>query len=43
MVDDFAEVLKLIGIEPKRPLPVVNKTVGRERDFVSYYTPETIE
>lgn len=40
--DDFAKVLKLLGIEQKRPLPVVNKTGGREEDFLSYYTPETI-
>jgi len=40
--DDFAKVLRSIGIEQKRPLLSVNKTKGRERDFLSYYTPETI-
>ena len=40
---DFEEALQRIGLEPKRPLPVVNKTPGRERDFVSYYTPEAIK
>jgi hypothetical protein len=38
--DDFAKALKLIGIEPKRPLPVVNRTDGRRRDFLTYYTPD---
>ena len=37
----FAEALKLIGIEQIRPLPSVNTTNGRARDFLSYYTPET--
>lgn len=41
--EDFAKALNLIGIELKRPLPVVNKTGVRESDFLSYYTPETIE
>jgi hypothetical protein len=38
--DDFAQVLELLGIEPKRPLPVVNRTAEKGRDFWSYYTPE---
>lgn len=40
--DDFATVLRLIGIEQQRPLPVVNKTGGKSRDFTTYYTPSTI-
>ncbi len=40
--DDFAEVLGLIGIEPRRSLPVVNSTSGRRDDFASYYSPEII-
>jgi len=40
--EDFAKMLKLIGIEQKRPLPVRNKTAGRDRNFLSYYTPEII-
>lgn len=41
---DFATALELIGIEPVRPLPVVNKTGGKERHFLSYYnTPEIID
>jgi hypothetical protein len=39
---DFARALELIGIEQKRPLPQVNPTGGRGRDFASYYTPEII-
>lgn len=38
--DDFAEVLSLLGIEPKRPIPFANKTGKRERDFFAYYTPD---
>ena len=40
--DDFAEALRRIGIEAVRPLPVVNATPGRERDYHSYYTPRAI-
>jgi hypothetical protein len=40
--DDFAKVLGLLGITPKRTLPVVNRTNQREADFVSYYPPELI-
>jgi hypothetical protein len=40
--DDFAEALRRIGLEPVRPLPVVNETPGRERDFAGYYTPAAI-
>lgn len=38
--EDFAKVLGLLGIEPVRPLPMVNRTGAREEDFWSYYTPE---
>ena len=41
--EDFEAALRRIGLEPLRPLPVVNKTPGRERDFVNYYTPEAIK
>jgi len=40
--NDFARALELIGIEQKRPLPQVNKTGGKSRDYLSYYTPEII-
>jgi hypothetical protein len=36
---DFAKVLKLLGIEQKRALPLKNKT-GNKQHFLSYYTPE---
>jgi len=39
--EDFEKVLGLIGIEPKRPLPVVNRTTERRADFASY-SPEVI-
>ena len=38
---DFATVLAMLGIEQVRPLPVVNRTIGKA-DCASYYTPETI-
>lgn len=41
--EHFTEALKRIGLEPKRPLPQVNDTGRKSRDYVSYYTPETIE
>jgi hypothetical protein len=39
---DFERTLRQIGIEPVRPLPAVNVTSARDRDFVSYYTPGSI-
>lgn len=38
---DFIQVLHKIGIEPLRPLPLVNKTSDKEKDPFSYFTPET--
>jgi hypothetical protein len=38
--DDFAEVLERIGIEQKGPLPAFNVTVGKEGDFLDYFTPD---
>lgn len=40
---DFETVLRKLGIEPVRPLPVVNKTAGRNADWASYYEPQIIE
>lgn len=37
--DDFAELLRRLGLAPVRPLPVVNRT-GEKSDFLSFYTPE---
>lgn len=38
LVEDFATVLKMLNIEPKRPLPLVNLTARRTRSYVSYYS-----
>jgi hypothetical protein len=38
--DDFAEVIKLLGVEQKRDLPLKNKTQGKKNYFTSYYTPD---
>lgn len=40
--DDFAKFLELVGIEPQRRLPMVNRTSERRADFASYYTPDII-
>lgn len=40
--DDFAAVLARIGIEQQRPLPVVNRTGGKDQAFLQYYTPDII-
>lgn len=39
---DFETALRLIGIEPVRPLPVSNRTASKDSDFLKYYTPEII-
>jgi hypothetical protein len=41
--EDFSGVLQRLGIEQVRPVPVVNKTQGRQPDWQSYYTPEIVE
>ncbi|MDX1520933.1 MAG: sulfotransferase family 2 domain-containing protein [Anaerolineae bacterium] len=40
--EDFAQVLKLMGVEQKRPLPVINKT-GKKRDPFAHYSPAARE
>ncbi|CAN5534346.1 hypothetical protein BH23CHL6_BH23CHL6_06950 [soil metagenome] len=42
LADDFAEVLRRLGLDQVRPLPVVNPTLAREREYESYYTPGAI-
>lgn len=42
LAGDFAEVIGRIGLEQVRPLPVVNPTPARARDFETYYTPGAI-
>jgi len=41
--DDFAEGLRRIGLDPVRPLPVVNPTPARSREFEGYYTPRAMD
>jgi hypothetical protein len=43
LANDFDKALRLIGIEPVRPLPEVNRTGKREKSYLTYYTPETID
>lgn len=38
--EDFAEVLRRIGIEQVQPIPHVNPTGGKPRDFWQFYTEE---
>jgi hypothetical protein len=40
--EDFNTALGLIGIEPKRTLPIRNATTKRKREFASYYSPKAI-
>jgi hypothetical protein len=40
--DDFATVLKMLDIEPLRPLPERNVTGERKKEYWMYYTPEII-
>ena len=44
LADDFERTLRQIGIEPVRPLPIVNATPERgvERTFADHYTPRAI-
>lgn len=39
--DDFDKVLQAMGLEKRRPLPIKNRTSGKDRDFEDFYTPET--
>jgi hypothetical protein len=40
LVEDFDRALRLIGLEPMRPLPARNVTGARAREFEQYYSPE---
>lgn len=40
--DDFASVLKMLEIDPIRPLPQRNVTGERKKEYWTYYTPEII-
>jgi hypothetical protein len=41
LAQGFSEVLQRLQIPEVRPLPVIHKTVERDKEFWSYYTPET--
>lgn len=41
--EGFSEVLQTLGIKQKRPVPVSNKTKGRDVNWTTYYTPEVEE
>lgn len=36
---DFAQAIRLVGLEPVRAVPLVNKTAAKGDDFISYYDP----
>jgi hypothetical protein len=38
----FSEALRCLGIEPQRPLPLVNRTNEKRDDFWSYFSPDLI-
>jgi hypothetical protein len=40
--EDFTTVLEMIGLEPKRPLPRLNRTAERPGTFVDEYSPAAI-
>jgi hypothetical protein len=42
LTDDFASVLKRLGIAAIRPLPQRNVTGDRKKEYWTYYTPEII-
>ena len=41
--EGFSQVLKMIGVEQIRPLPIIHRTGERQRDFHLYYKPETVQ
>jgi hypothetical protein len=41
LADDFEHVLRQLGLQPERPLPFVNQTADRRREFEAYYPPRT--
>lgn len=41
--EDFAKLLELLGIRQVRPLPLVNKTSDRDKDYRTYYSTEAIK
>ena len=43
ITEDYLATLKRAGIENPRPLPVANKTVGKKKELLEYYTDEIKE
>lgn len=39
LTEDFEHVLRLVGLEPRRPLPIANQTADRQRAHEGYYVP----
>ena len=39
--EDFAQILRRLGVEQVRPLPVENTTAARSTGYADYYTPAT--
>jgi len=37
---DYIDALKKAGVDNPRPLPAANRTLGKNKDLMSYYTPE---
>jgi len=37
---DFTHTLSLLNIEQQRPLPIMNPTIEKAKDFWAYYTPD---
>jgi len=37
---DFARALSILNIKQRRPLPIINPTIQKSKDFWSYYTPD---
>ena len=40
--EDFSQALRHIGVEEVRPLSKINKTSGKQADYLAYYTQKTI-
>ncbi len=41
--EDFDAALRKIGIAPARPLPAMNRTGQRSRDYADYYSPKAMK
>tara|TARA_X000000368_G_C23046146_1_gene719228 strand:- start:600 stop:1388 length:789 start_codon:yes stop_codon:yes gene_type:complete len=43
IADDYSLALKKAGVENTRPLPVANKTAGKKKEILGYYTDDIKE